>query len=152
MAIAIAISVLPVFAFLGALVFLDSYKLIPLRAILLAVAAGAAAGVVGYAVNVSLQPALALDPARYSRYVAPLLEELLKALYIIWLLYRSRIGFVVDGVNITAHRRVERADKTETGDHATLPSGLRRDDSRRIRRRPDVLVRPGERRALRVTA
>lgn len=96
MAIAIAISVLPVFAFLGALVFLDSYKLIPLRAILLAVAAGAAAGVVGYAVNVSLQPALALDPARYSRYVAPLLEELLKALYIVWLLHRSKIGFVVD--------------------------------------------------------
>ena len=96
MAIAIAISVLPVFAFLGALVFLDSYKLIPLRAILLAVAAGAAAGVVGYSVNVSLQPALALDPARYSRYVAPLLEEVLKALYIVWLLHRSKIGFVVD--------------------------------------------------------
>ncbi len=96
MAVALAVSVLPVFLFLGALVLLDSYKLIPLRAILIAVAAGAVAAVVGYAVNVSLQPALALDQAHYSRYVAPLLEELLKAMYIVWLLRRSKVGFVVD--------------------------------------------------------
>jgi RsiW-degrading membrane proteinase PrsW (M82 family) len=96
MSIALAVSVLPVFLFLGALVLLDSYKLIPLRAILLAVAAGAAAGVVGYAVNVSLQAALALDIARYSIYVAPVLEELLKAVYIVWLLHENKVGFVVD--------------------------------------------------------
>ncbi|MEX2110608.1 MAG: PrsW family glutamic-type intramembrane protease [Gemmatimonadaceae bacterium] len=96
MAVAPAVSVLPVFLFLGALVLLDSYKLIPLRAILLAVAAGTAAGVVGYAIYVSLQRAVALDIARYSVYVAPVLEELLKATYIIWLLRRNKVGFVVD--------------------------------------------------------
>lgn len=95
-AVAVAVSVLPVFLFLGALVLLDSYKLIPLRAILLAVAVGAAAGVAGYAVNISLQPALALDRAAYSRYVAPVVEELLKATYIAYLLRRSKVGFVVD--------------------------------------------------------
>ncbi len=95
-AVALAVSVLPVFLFLGALVLLDSYKLIPLRAILVAVAAGAAAGVAAYTVNVSLKPALALDMARYSRYIAPVVEELLKATYIAWLLRRSKVGFVVD--------------------------------------------------------
>lgn len=96
MAIALAVSVLPVFLFLGALVLLDSYKLIALRAIMLAVAAGVAAALVGYAVNVSLRPALGLDLAHYSVYVAPVLEELLKAVYIVWLLRRNKVGFVVD--------------------------------------------------------
>ncbi len=95
-AVALAVSVLPVFLFLGALVLLDSYKLIALRAILLAVAAGAAAALAGYAVNVSLRPVLELDMARYSMYVAPVVEELLKATYIVWLLRRNKIGFVVD--------------------------------------------------------
>lgn len=96
MAVGLAVSVLPVFLFLGALVLLDSYKLIPPRAILLAVAAGAAAGIVGYAINVSLQRAAALDIARYTVYVAPVVEELLKAMYIAWLLRGSKVGFVVD--------------------------------------------------------
>ena len=96
MAVALAVSVLPVFLFLGALVLLDSYKLITPRAILLAVAAGATATLVGYAVNVSLIPALGLGIERYSRYVAPLVEELLKATYIVWLLRRNKVGFVVD--------------------------------------------------------
>jgi RsiW-degrading membrane proteinase PrsW (M82 family) len=94
--IAFAVSVLPVFLFLAALVLLDSYKLIPPRAILLAVAAGAAAGVVAYGINVTLQPALEMDIRRYTIFVAPLLEELLKAVYIFWLLRRNKVGFVVD--------------------------------------------------------
>ena len=96
MAVALAVSVLPVFLFLGALVLLDSYKLIAPRAILLAVAAGGASALAGYAVNVSLRPALGLDIARYSMYVAPLVEELLKAAYVVWLLRRNKVGFVVD--------------------------------------------------------
>lgn len=96
MAIALVVSGLPVFLFLGALVLLDSYKLIAPRAILLAVAAGAAAALAGYAVNVPLGPGLGLDMARYTVYVAPVVEELLKAIYVVWLLRRNRVGFVVD--------------------------------------------------------
>jgi protease PrsW len=96
MAIALAVSVLPVFLFLGALVLLDSYKLISLRAILLAVAAGTVAAVVGYAVNVPLGSGLGFDVTRYSVFVAPVVEELLKAIYIVWLLRRNKVGFVVD--------------------------------------------------------
>lgn len=94
--LAIAISVFPVFLFLGALVLIDSYKLVALRAVLLAVVAGIVAGLASYAVNVWLQPLLTLDPSGYSRYVAPVVEETLKAAYLAWLLARSRIGFVVD--------------------------------------------------------
>jgi RsiW-degrading membrane proteinase PrsW (M82 family) len=95
-ALAVAVSVLPVFLFLGVLVLLDSYKLVALRAILLSVLAGVAAALAGYVVNVSLRPALGLEPARYSMYVAPLVEESLKAVFVVYLLRRSRVGFVVD--------------------------------------------------------
>jgi RsiW-degrading membrane proteinase PrsW (M82 family) len=94
--IGLIVSVLPVFLFLSALVLLDSYKLIPMRAILFAVAAGTAAAAVGYFVNIVLQPALAIDLKRYTIWVAPIIEEILKAIYVIWLMRRNKVGFVVD--------------------------------------------------------
>ncbi len=94
--LAIAVSVLPVFLFLGALVLIDCYKLVALRAILLSVAAGMVAGLVSYGANVWLRPALDLDWVRYSRYVAPVVEESLKAAFVVYLLQRNRVGFVVD--------------------------------------------------------
>jgi RsiW-degrading membrane proteinase PrsW (M82 family) len=90
------VSVLPVFLFLGALVVIDSYKLVSLRAVLVAVVAGLAAGAASYGVNVNLAPALDLDPRSYSRFVAPFIEETLKAAFIVYLLARNKMGFVVD--------------------------------------------------------
>jgi hypothetical protein len=92
----IAVCVLPVFLFLGALVLIDSYKLVALRAILLSVAAGAVAALASYGLNVVLRPALGLDVVRYSTYVAPVLEETLKATFVVYLLGRNKVGFVVD--------------------------------------------------------
>ena len=94
--VAIAISVLPIFLFLGALVFLDSYKLVAPRAVMLSVLAGIVVGVVSYGANVSLRPALEMKLSAYSRYVAPLVEETLKGTWVVYLLARSRVGFVVD--------------------------------------------------------
>ena len=96
MLIPLFVSVVPVFLFLGALVLLDSYKLIALRSILLAVAAGAVAAVAGYFVNISLMESLGLDLKRYTIYVSPVVEELLKTAYLVWLLRRNKVGFVVD--------------------------------------------------------
>ncbi|HEV8381655.1 MAG TPA: PrsW family glutamic-type intramembrane protease [Gemmatimonadales bacterium] len=93
----VAVGLLPVFLLLGALVLIDSYKLVTLRAILLSVAAGVAAGVASYGVNVLLRPALDLDFIGYSRYLAPIVEETLKASFVVFLLQRNKIGFVVDG-------------------------------------------------------
>jgi RsiW-degrading membrane proteinase PrsW (M82 family) len=94
--LAVAVSVLPVFVFLGALVLIDSYKLVTLRAILLSVAAGVAAGLAAWGANVWLRPALAMNWDQYSRYVAPLVEEPLKAAFVVFLLKRNKVGFVVD--------------------------------------------------------
>jgi protease PrsW len=98
--VATAVSILPVFLFLGALVLIDSYKLVALRAVLLAVVAGALAGIVGYGVNVWLRPTLGMDLTSYSRYVSPAIEETLKAAYLVYLMSRNRIGFVVDAAII----------------------------------------------------
>jgi len=92
----VAVSILPVFLFLGALVLIDSYKLVALRAILLSVCAGMVAALASYGVNVVLRPALELDFTRYSVYVAPIVEEALKAAFVVYLLKRNKVGFVVD--------------------------------------------------------
>ena len=94
--VALGVSVLPVFLFLVALVLIDSYKLISLRAVLLAVAAGVVAALTAYGVNVWLRPELGMAVPPYSRYVAPVIEESLKAAYVVYLLSRSKVGFVVD--------------------------------------------------------
>ena len=94
--VAIAISVLPIFLFLGALVLIDSYKLVAPRAVLLSVLAGLVVGLVSYGANVSLRPALEMTTSNYSRYVAPVVEETLKGIWVVYLLARSRVGFVVD--------------------------------------------------------
>jgi len=94
--LAIAIGVVPVLLFLGALVLIDSYKLVALRAILLSLAGGALAAVASYGVNVALRPAIGLDFTPYSRYIAPLVEEALKATIVVYLLQRNKLGFVVD--------------------------------------------------------
>ena len=94
--LAVAVGILPVFLFLGALVLLDSYKLVTLRAVLLSVTAGVAAALASYGVIVVLRPALGLDLERYSWYVAPVVEETLKAAFVVYLLRRHKVGFAVD--------------------------------------------------------
>jgi RsiW-degrading membrane proteinase PrsW (M82 family) len=91
----ILISILPVFGFLGSLVFLDSYKLVKPKAIAVAILVGCAGGGISYGLG-SLVSALGAG-LRFDRfYGAPFLEELMKSLYIVVLLRRQKIGFLVD--------------------------------------------------------
>jgi len=90
-----AAALLPVIGFLAALFFMDSFKLVPPRAVLLALLAGVAAAVLSLWLWPSLLvPGMSSDVA--SRYIAPLLEESLKASIIVFLLLRGRAGFLVD--------------------------------------------------------
>jgi RsiW-degrading membrane proteinase PrsW (M82 family) len=91
-----AIALLPVLCFLGALVWLDSYKLVRPGLVLVTIAAGAVAAGASYFVNATLIDATGLALGAYSRYVAPLTEEALKALIIVWLIRSGRVGFLVD--------------------------------------------------------
>ena len=87
---------LPVVLLLLCLIYLDSYKLVGLRPVLIAIVAGGLAAGVGYLLNAALWGQLAWEVGLYSRYVAPLVEETLKALLLVYLIRSHRIGFLVD--------------------------------------------------------
>ena len=91
-----SVGLIPVSLFLGALVYLDSYKLVRLRTVLLTIAAGCLAAAASYFVNVALLQSTAMGLVSYSRYVAPLIEESLKGLILVYLIRRHRVGFPVD--------------------------------------------------------
>ena len=90
------LGLLPVCCFLAALVYLDSYKLVPLRWVVATIILGCATGIASYPLNSTLLQWFDLDFTAYTRYVAPMVEESLKAL-VVWALMRhNRIGFLVD--------------------------------------------------------
>lgn len=90
------LGLLPVCAFLAALFFLDSYKLVPYGTLLTSLGAGCLAALLAYPANVLLMNALWLPFDSFSRYVAPLTEESLKSVFVIYLLAGRRTGFLVD--------------------------------------------------------
>jgi RsiW-degrading membrane proteinase PrsW (M82 family) len=92
----VLVALLPVLAFLVALMLMDSFKLLSRRSVLQALLAGAVAALVGARLHGALIDAWPLSSAALSRYVAPLTEELLKAAWIAWLIRRQRVGFLVD--------------------------------------------------------
>jgi RsiW-degrading membrane proteinase PrsW (M82 family) len=90
------LGLLPVCCFLAALVYLDSYKLVPLKWVVGTIVLGCAAGIASYPLNSIGLHWFDISFTAYTRYIAPLLEEALKAL-VIWGFMRSnRIGFLVD--------------------------------------------------------
>ena len=86
----------PVASFLAVLVLLDSYKLVRLRSILLTVLAGLAMAGASWLIADGLLRAITLERVTFTRYVAPVTEELLKAAVILALIRMHRIGFLVD--------------------------------------------------------
>jgi RsiW-degrading membrane proteinase PrsW (M82 family) len=91
-----AVGLAPVLLFLIALIYLDSYKLVRRRWVAVSLLSGCALAGVCWLLNKNLEGALGLAPAHYSRYVAPILEELAKAAVVIVLVRTNRIGFLVD--------------------------------------------------------
>ena len=91
-----AVALVPVLVFLAVLVLMDSFKLVPLRAVVRLILAGAAAAFVGARLHGWILDWGAVSPSSLSRYVAPVTEEILKALPIVYLFARKRIGFLVD--------------------------------------------------------
>jgi hypothetical protein len=90
------LGLLPVSCFLAALVYLDSYKLVPLKWVIGVIVLGCIAAVASYPISLAGLNGLGIDFTMYTRYVAPFIEEALKAL-IVWFLIRSnRVGFLVD--------------------------------------------------------
>lgn len=89
-------ALLPVLAFLGALVYLDSFKLTSARMVAAAMAVGAVAAALSYPANSWLLDHVAISFRAYSRYVSPWIEEGLKAAALVFLVRTRRIGLLVD--------------------------------------------------------
>jgi RsiW-degrading membrane proteinase PrsW (M82 family) len=90
------VGLLPVLVFLVTLLYMDSYKLVSLKTILWVIAAGSVCTVLAYFGNGLAADATGIEFAYFSRYVAPVMEEVLKALVIVYLFRTNRIGFLVD--------------------------------------------------------
>ena len=76
----ILIGLLPVFAFLLALILLDSFKLVKLRVVAGLIVAGGLAAVASLLVNSELGSFFDLDTAVLARYIAPGIEDHLEHL------------------------------------------------------------------------
>jgi RsiW-degrading membrane proteinase PrsW (M82 family) len=94
--IPVLVGVAPVLLFLGALILIDSYKLVSLQRVLLAIGAGVAAAAVALGITEVLLEWTGADLGAYARYVAPPVEEALKGAYVVYLLRSKRVGFMVD--------------------------------------------------------
>lgn len=90
------IGLLPAVIFLVTLLYMDSYKLVSMRAIIRVIGIGGLLVILAYFVGSGILDSTQMARIDYSLYVAPVLEELLKASVIVVLLRTSRIGFLVD--------------------------------------------------------
>lgn len=86
----------PVLSFLAALLYLDSYKLVSMRAVVAVAGGGLLAAVACYELNGALLGVSGLDVETYTRFAGPVVEELVKGLIIVALIRAHRIGFLVD--------------------------------------------------------
>jgi RsiW-degrading membrane proteinase PrsW (M82 family) len=92
----IPISLLPVVAFHAMLMLMDSFKLVSFRSVNQAIGVGALAAAVSFGINVWLVNDLGVDLALVRQLLAPIVEETLKCLYIVFLIRTLRVGFMVD--------------------------------------------------------
>ena len=90
------VGLLPVLIFLVFLVYMDSYKLVSLKSVLIVIVLGGLAAIAAMYMNGWLLDVLNLQFKPFSRYVAPVVEESIKALVIVYLFRSNRIGFLVD--------------------------------------------------------
>jgi RsiW-degrading membrane proteinase PrsW (M82 family) len=92
----LGLGLLPVFLFLSALWFMDSYKLVPRRRIYGAIVAGGLAAILCYEFNTFIFQRAAESQERYAALGAPVVEELAKSAYWILLIATARVAFLVD--------------------------------------------------------
>ena len=92
----VLINLAPVVIFLAALLFLDSYKLVKLRSVILTIVIGCGIAGICFLINRWLIGRVSFDVELYSKYIAPGIEELLKATFIVHLIKAERVGFMID--------------------------------------------------------
>ena len=86
----------PVLCLLVLLILMDSFKLVPIRFVGQALGAGVVAAVVALFVNTHLIDDVGVPLPVVTRALAPVVEELLKLLFVVYAIRYRRIGFPVD--------------------------------------------------------
>lgn len=94
--VSLLVGVLPVLVFLLALTLLDSYKLVRPRRVGWLLVAGGVAAALALLLNRTLAAVASLDRTQEARFLAPVVEELLKGAVVVALIVRRRVGFLVD--------------------------------------------------------
>lgn len=94
--LSLIVGFLPVVLFLVVLLALDSFQLVTRRQVMLSIGWGSLAAILALLVNSALLDAHVVSPMGLRRYLAPAIEEILKALLVFHLVRAHRIGFLVD--------------------------------------------------------
>ena len=97
---AVVVALLPVTAFLLVLFLLDSFKLVPRWMLFRALASGAAVALIALLLHTWLFAVTGLSSRQFAQFVAPVTEEALKTLCLLYPLRRRQIGFLVDAAII----------------------------------------------------
>ena len=92
------LALVPVLVLLGVFVWLDAFKLMSLGEVLVLLVLGAIAAGLAWPVSGRLLDALPIGFSNYSRFVAPWIEEAIKAVMMIGLFRINRIGYKLDAV------------------------------------------------------
>ena len=92
------LALVPVLILLTIFVWLDAFKLMNLKEILLLLLLGGLAALAAYPISGRFIDTLPIGFNNYSRYVAPWIEEALKAIIMILLFRLNRIGYKLDAV------------------------------------------------------
>ena len=92
------LALVPVLILLAVFAWLDAFKLMSLPEILLLLVLGGVGAVIVYPISGRLIDTLPIGFSNYSRFVAPWIEEGIKALIMIGLFRFNRIGYKLDAV------------------------------------------------------
>lgn len=87
---------LPVLLFLSFLFFMDSFKLVVKQILLISLLWGILSAVIAYFFNTFFMDNSEIGLKTFSRYIAPLIEEFIKSALILFLVFKKRIGFMID--------------------------------------------------------
>jgi RsiW-degrading membrane proteinase PrsW (M82 family) len=92
------VALIPVLVLLTLFVWLDAFKLMSLKEVLALLVLGGAGALLAYPISGRMLDALPIGFSLYSRFVAPWIEEAIKALIMIALFRFNRIGYKLDAV------------------------------------------------------
>ena len=90
------LALVPVLLFLLALRALDSYKLVTSRTVFLSLGAGVLAAALCFVINTAVFQEFPNSQDAYARFGAPVVEELAKAIYWVFLIRTARVAFMAD--------------------------------------------------------